>query len=677
MEQMNIPTPSEFVNNLSENDLNKLDFLLCPICNRTVPEIEIFVDPVSKVPYVSIKCEYQKNMAVVPIENLLNEYFLFEKENNTKLFPPSESNSKIIIDDKKDLSKYCHSLIHNKNVLSIDYTCQIDNHEKENEFLHSFQKRIAFCANCSKRICNKCLAIHDQLDPTHLVTYHGVEINEKCPFNHSGFIKKECQSCSSCFCENCLINKNCTNCKSEQLLTYDAKREMIKKEINFLKIKTKSEEAFKKDKESYEEIEKIINKKIEKLNNYLTIIKNEYEQHYKVNTYILALIKILYSNFTKSKKFKNFHLINNLIINTSFQSIKYKTNPIDEASIDSYTRNLKEHFETKFMIEFKYRNFYFNQKNYEKQLNVTSLLWIQEQKEIAIATKEENNKEIENHIKFYKFENNSLIPSKIIHLSVEVNNMLIYNKQYLVFSSPNADLAAYKFGGNEIVLSTNKQLNDCSLLYNDDYQIYMIGKNGFEIFTIKSNSISSQNFTQVSNCNAFCIDDSHIYFNSKSFLFSMKTKSKNIKKKTKKEQQAPDDILCLFSIEKSKIMSSDKSGFILIWNRLIKEIGFRWSEPIYNLKKVNNYIFAMIYDENEIDKIRDKGYVIVSLKNNNILVHRLNIIGTAIEEISSQFIAFGSSSSFNLYKIQEIEDSENEENVSKINIPIMIKEDNN
>lgn len=277
MEQMSIPTPSEFVNSLRENDLKKLDFLLCPICNKTVPDMEIFVDPISMIPYISIKCEYQKNMAVVPLENLLNEYFLFEKENNTKLFSPSESGYKIIVDDKKDLSKYCDSLVHNKKILPIDYTCQIDNHEKEYESLHSYQKRSSFCANCSKRICNKCLVIHDQLDPTHLVTHHDLDVNEKCPFNHSGFIEKECQSCSSLFCQNCLIKKECAKCKSEKLLTYDEKRKNTKKLINFSIIKTNSDEAFKKDKESFSEIEKVINAQISKLNNYLTKIKNEYE----------------------------------------------------------------------------------------------------------------------------------------------------------------------------------------------------------------------------------------------------------------------------------------------------------------------------------------------------------------------------------------------------------------
>ena len=144
------------------------------------------------------------------------------------------------------------------------------------------------------------------------------------------------------------------------------------------------------------------------------------------------MIKILYSNFTKSKTFKNFHLINNLIINTSFQSAKYEKTPLDEASIDSYSRNLKEHFNKKYMIKFNYSNIYFNQKNYEKQINVTSLLWINEKKAIAIATQEGNPNEKKHFIKFFTFEGNTLRPSNVIESSFEVNNMLIYHKHYLV-----------------------------------------------------------------------------------------------------------------------------------------------------------------------------------------------------------------------------------------------------
>ena len=124
------------------------------------------------------------------------------------------------------------------------------------------------------------------------------------------------------------------------------------------------------------------------------------------------------------------------------------------------------------------------------------------------------------------------------------------------------------------------------------------------------------------------------------------------------------------SVEKNRIMSSDKSGYILIWNcnGLIVESGFRWDEPIYNLKKVHIYIVAMIYDETENNKIRDKGYVIV-YKKETILVHRLNLIGTSIEAIPGLSIAFGSSSSFIIYKNQAVEDASN------TNLPIMIDDD--
>ena len=57
----------EFINSQNEEQLNQLDLMLCPICNRTVPDIIAFVDPTNNNAYVSIKCEYQKNIAVIPL----------------------------------------------------------------------------------------------------------------------------------------------------------------------------------------------------------------------------------------------------------------------------------------------------------------------------------------------------------------------------------------------------------------------------------------------------------------------------------------------------------------------------------------------------------------------------------------------------------------------------------
>ena len=72
----------DFIHSQSEDQLNQLDLMLCPICNRTVLDIQAFVDPVNNKAYVSLKCDYQKNIGVVPLEKFLNEFALFESEMN-------------------------------------------------------------------------------------------------------------------------------------------------------------------------------------------------------------------------------------------------------------------------------------------------------------------------------------------------------------------------------------------------------------------------------------------------------------------------------------------------------------------------------------------------------------------------------------------------------------------
>ena len=72
----------DFIHSQSEDQLSQLDLMLCPICNRTVPDIQAFVDPVNNKAYVSLKCDYQKNIGVVPLEKFLNEFALFESEMN-------------------------------------------------------------------------------------------------------------------------------------------------------------------------------------------------------------------------------------------------------------------------------------------------------------------------------------------------------------------------------------------------------------------------------------------------------------------------------------------------------------------------------------------------------------------------------------------------------------------
>ena len=91
----------DFIHSQSEDQLSQLDLMLCPICNRTVPDIQAFVDPVNNKAYVLLKCDYQKNIGVVPLEKFLNEFALFESEMNKELIPDIETMNKYKISEEK------------------------------------------------------------------------------------------------------------------------------------------------------------------------------------------------------------------------------------------------------------------------------------------------------------------------------------------------------------------------------------------------------------------------------------------------------------------------------------------------------------------------------------------------------------------------------------------------
>ena len=65
--------------------------------------------------------------------------------------------------------------------------------------------------------------------------------------------------------------------------------------------------------------------------NFIKIVN----EHKKTNDMLFALIKVLYSNFKKSRIYQNFHIINNYDNNTNFDEAKY--NPYnDKSDIKNY-----------------------------------------------------------------------------------------------------------------------------------------------------------------------------------------------------------------------------------------------------------------------------------------------------------------------------------------------------
>ena len=141
----------DFIHSQSEDQLSQLDLMLCPICNRTVPDIQAFVDPVNNKAYVSLKCDYQKNIGVVPLEKFLNEFALFESEMNKELIPDIETMNKYKISEEKGLNE--------EDIIKLEHL-KIEGKNKRCNFHEEMQNEedngTLYCGNCCKRLCEDC-----------------------------------------------------------------------------------------------------------------------------------------------------------------------------------------------------------------------------------------------------------------------------------------------------------------------------------------------------------------------------------------------------------------------------------------------------------------------------------------------------------------------------------------
>ena len=545
----------EFINSQNEEQLNQLDLMLCPICNRTVPDIIAFVDPTNNNAYVSIKCEYQKNIAVIPLEKFLNEYALFESEMNKKLIPDIESMNKYNIKEEKGLNEEDIMKLEHIHLNNCNGQCNF--HEK-NE--NDTKKRTNYCGNCSKRLCNDCYVEHQNFDDSHFILNHELEIIKKCNEHPSETINYQCKSCFSFYCEKCMIKeaenrysikKNCSLCnslnKEEILHQYTKRRNEIKREKQWIDVKAKYEKKKK-------EVDEICQGLISEFDFKIKQIVNEKEnfikianEHKKTNDMQFALIKVLYSNFKKSRIYQNFHIINNYANNTNFDEEKYKPS-INKSDIKQYRENITQFLSAHPLLKNCYNTFYIKHKEQEedvfKNKTIQSVLWNRHINNYSCLLKDISNVNRKKCLLWHCATNNSNKIEPIVFEN-EIFDVVVLDDKYLI-GYDRANIYLYELQKNksshyffiETISLQNIFLRKIYNFDNTDSVIYFNCETEIKAFTFRPNKVGIKRFkepwkpSKIKNqCNAICLlsyQKPYLAYNDKNTLIIEHFKSKNL-----------------------------------------------------------------------------------------------------------------------------------------------------
>ena len=539
----------EFINSQNEEQLNKLDLMLCPICNRTVPDIIAFVDPTNNNAYVSIKCEYQKNIAVIPLEKFLNEYALFESEMNKKLIPDIESMNKYKIKEDKGLNEEEIMKLEHLKINNCNGQCNF--HENDTK------KGTNYCGNCSKRLCNDCYVEHQYFDDSHFILNHELELVKKCNEHPLESINYQCKSCFSFYCEKCIIKeaengdkkkKNCSFCnsynKDEILIEYMKRRNEIKRKKNWIDIQAKYE---KKKKEVDDICQGLISEfdlKIKQIvtekENFIKIVN----EHKKTNDMLFALIKVLYSNFKKSRIYQNFHIINNYDNNTNFDEAKY--NPYnDKSDIKNYRKDITQFLTAHPLLKSCYNTFYIKQKEHVfVNQTIQSVLWNQHINNYSCLLTDNSNENSKRNILWHCATNNSNTIEPIF-FEKEIFDVVVLDDKYLI-GYDRTNIYLYEFQNIksqhyifiETITFPNTVLKKIYNFNNTDSVIYFNCETDIKGFIFKSNKVGIKRFkdqwkpSKIKNqCNAICLlsyQKPFLAYNDKNTVIIENFKNKNL-----------------------------------------------------------------------------------------------------------------------------------------------------
>ena len=216
---------------------------------------------------------------------------------------------------KEQLSKYLSKMLKysDKNsmrsFLSSNKICSINKQ-------HNMIKNSKYCLKCKIWLCENCCKIHNNLsENNHSFIEYEFLINCFCNIHKETSASYFCHSCQKSICYICTKNNHLNHFFEKlknkyQKIEKDLTRNSLY--VNYMNNKNVNDLLTNN-------ILNIVNNEIKKLNEMKELIENEYQKQLKNNYEIYSFLTILYDNFTKSKKYNNYTIINNLINNTNFK----------------------------------------------------------------------------------------------------------------------------------------------------------------------------------------------------------------------------------------------------------------------------------------------------------------------------------------------------------------------
>lgn len=198
-------------------------------------------------------------------------------------------------------------------------------------------KEMGFCVHCSKFLCAEC-----GNEKTHSFARNEYIIRSLCK-QHKSIRAYYCYSCEKEMCDMCLLDHrdhDYTSLKEVyDHLNIAVDIEQFHESINnIMKSKEQAKDVFIK----------VIDDYIVKLNHHKNIIENTYTKSKIQDQSLHELISLLYSNFESTSQVPNYTIMKNLEINSNLNFSSFAPN--DSNNISQYCRELKEYFDSNFII---------------------------------------------------------------------------------------------------------------------------------------------------------------------------------------------------------------------------------------------------------------------------------------------------------------------------------------
>ena len=382
----------DFFEELDNEDFNKLEMLLCPVCYKTIPSLSLFIEPQTNSIFITIKCPNQENIAAIPLKDFLSQYLLYESIHNHLLFKePSQLNKYNITESNSFKQEDMYSLKHFRNSIPIKNRnkCAVCSTKDNGNNISNF------CAQCLQWFCPQCLPIHNKLANEHMLNWFGFEIKDKCMNDtmnddNTHFEIKQCNKCNSIVCEQCEKGDCCPNCLEEELEEYHTFRKNLKENYQWDLVVDAFERKMKQDEEYKNNFIQVINELIDKYKQIQLEMETIFEQHKQINKEIFCLLKLLYANFEKAKSYMNFTILKNIKNNFSFNLTKFTPNQNTLNDITEYKQELINYYNQNKLIIMKYNNFLYKNNSiditlHNANIQITSMFYLEKDQLLLCA----------------------------------------------------------------------------------------------------------------------------------------------------------------------------------------------------------------------------------------------------------------------------------------------------